>query len=1040
MQKLHSLAVLLLVATVCVAAYALWPHEDVAPGAAPARVTPTTPDEGPGGAAKGATGSGAPDAAAPEREAGADVGTASAQGAPEAGAVVFTGRVVDEQGSAIAGAEVRLRTTSAPRARENAPRRARPFAPPPTDTTAPRLSVVTDAKGVFRVKGDAVAGTSLVRVLARGFRVLDKSVARPSGDEIDLGALTLQRGAIVSGRVVDAAGKGVAGARVQREGRRAMPNMGDESFQMPDFGDFDVPDVDTEDAALGAAQFGDAADAPGGDFLRDVFAPRVVTDAEGRFELAHCDPGEFSLRARHADHPSARRDGLNLAAGATMSDVEIAFPAAAEIRGRVTGLPDGMKVRVLASVVRNDAPPVDGPGAAFGAGMAETFADFGGFGERSSDVAADGAFALRGLNRGRSYRIWATQSGQGFVGGAVCTQRLETAAPSEGVDLRYDPGVIVTFRVVDPAGQPVERLWVRDQLRGGGGGGMSDLMAMAPRPRTAKDCPDGRVTLTNLRPKKKQTLALTIDAIAFRTFEWKDIALPASGTVDLGSIRLEASPVVEIAVTSGDGGEPVAGATARVTAAKQAEGGNPFERMMSRVQGENGPRSARTDATGRCTVNAPVEPSIVVVVSSPDFAPYRSDPFAPPAAGKIAHAVVLQRGGSVEVTVVDPSGAALGSVRVSHAPPAGERDDKTTDPNGVVTFDHLAPGEHRFKIAERGAGPDFAAMAAEFGDAKPGNEPGWQVVTVSDGARTQLRLAKDPVAALRGVVRENGVPLAGARIAFVAGAASDATAAPADGLANMMAEFGGADGGRSAKTGSDGAYALKNLRAGVHRLRITSKERAMPAVVDVVLQPGDNVFDVALAAAIVRGTVRDPDGKPVAGASVSVVRVARGGGGATDPMAQAFEQMVPGVDPAALGAGLRSVKSGADGSYELRGLELGATVQVRATAKPFAPAQSASLQVSGNDSVDLRLLAAGKLRVSLAEAAPFTSVQARLLGPDGAPVPGMAPVVQILANGAATLGGLREGRWKVDILRPGGTPPPSQTVDVKAGETATVSF
>lgn len=1041
MQKLHPLAVLLLVATVCVAAYAFWPREDVAPSTGPERATAATPEQGPGDAAKGAAGGGASDVATPEREASGDAVTTGASVVPPAGAVVFSGRVVDERGSAVAGAEVRLRTTGAPTARENAPRRAPPFAPPLTDSAAPRLSVVTDAQGVFRVRADAVAGTSLVRVLARGFRVLDKSVVRPSGEEVDLGALTLQRGAIVGGRVVDAAGKGVAGARVQREGRRTMPNLGDESFQMPDVGDFDVPDIDSEDAAFGAAQFGDAADAPGGDFLRDVFAPRVVTDADGRFELAHCDPGEFSLRARHADYPSARRDGLNLAAGATMSDVEIAFPAAAVIRGRVTGVPEGMKVRVLASAVRNDAPPVDGPGAAFGAGMAETFVDFGGFGERSSDVAADGAFALRGLNHGRSYRIWATQSGQGFVGGAVCTQRIEAAAPSDGVELRYDPGVIVTFRVVDPAGQPVERLWVRDQLRGGGGGGgMSDFMAMAPRSRAAKDCPDGRVTLTNLRPKKKQTLALTIDAIAFRTFEWKDIALPATGTVDLGAIRLEASPVVEIVVTSGDGGQPVAGATARVTAAKPAEGGNPFERMMGRALGEVGPRSGRTDAAGRCVVNAPIEPSIVVVVTSPEYAPYRSDPFAPPAAGRIAHAVVLQRGGSVEVAVADTGGAPLGNVRVLHAPPAGGRDDKSTDPNGVVTFDHLAPGEHRFKLAERGAGPDFAAMAAEFGGApSPGNEPGWQAVSVTEGGRTPLRLTRDPAATLRGVVRENGSPLAGARVVFVAGAASDAAAAPADGLANMMAEFGGGDGGRSAKTAVDGSYALKNLRAGVHRLRITNRERAMPAVMEVVLQPGDNVFDVALDVAVVRGTVRDPEGKPMAGASVTVVRVAQGAG-ANDPMAQAFEQIVPGMDPAALGAGLRSVKSAADGTYELRGLEVGATVQVRATAKPFAPAQSATLRVSGNDSVDLRLLAAGKLRVTLAEAAPFTSAQARLLGADGAPVPGIAPVVQLLANGAATLGGLCEGRWKIDILRPGGTPPPAQVVDIKAGETATVSF
>ena len=88
----------------------------------------------------------------------------------------------------------------------------------------------------------------------------------------------------------------------------------------------------------------------------------------------------------------------------------------------------------------------------------------------------------------------------------------------------------------------------------------------------------------------------------------------------------------------------------------------------------------------------------------------------------------------------------------------------------------------------------------------------------------------------------------------------------------------------------------------------------------------------------------------------------------------------------------------------------------------------------------MQLLGAGKVRVKIADAVPFASVRGRLLGADGQPQAGVAPVVQMLRSGSATLDGLRPGRWQLDLLMPtGGTRAPV-FADVVAGETVDVGF
>ncbi len=996
-------------------------------------------------------GPGAPGAAAPEAVGGGalteDVTTRVAAPAlvgSANGAIGvnrgLTGQVLDDQGAPVVGALVRCSPGwgEGPAGGENFDfADLEDFDPAAMmerfrTTMKDRTDATTDADGRFRLAAVGTGRNVGIRVTARHFVVLDKNVPRPTEADADLGVLTVKRGALVSGRVLDRSGAAIVGARVQRADRN------ENNFGM---GDFEFPGAEEMQGFVGDEQ--------------------AVTDAEGHFELAHIAPGDFSLRARHVDHPIAKLDGLTAQPGATLEGLLVVVEPGVTISGRITGVPEGQKpLRVMASVRRDDAGR-QGAGAEGMLGMmgdaGEMMADAGfGFGEKQIDTAADFTFTLRGLQVGKTYRVWASQNGRGFAGNSMCTQRIEVVSGTSGNELRFDAGITVTFQVQDSkSGAPIERLWVKDQLRGGGG--MEDMMAFLPRGGRSKTYPAGMVTIASLRPKKKQLLNLTVEATGYAAFERKDIVLPTTGTLDLGLLKFDPAPVVQVTVTSEADGRPVAGATVRLTEASKAgkASDNPFEQVAAMVPGMggggSGPRTGKTDAQGRCDLNA-FPAAMVVAITSKEHAPYNSSSFESSGV-RTSHQAVLLRGGAVDVTVLDSEGKPLASTRVDHTMPSGERDNRETDKQGIATFERLAPGEHRFRLGKRGGGmPGMEAFQARMngGQGNAAAEVGWQSAKVDDGARVALSLSKAVTASLRGLVRENGVPLVGARVAFVEGAEDrNADGGLEQRIGDLMGEMGGGAGGgargRNGRTGADGSYQLSELPEGLHRLRISTKERVMPAVVQVSLRGGENVFDVELDATVLRGIVTDGTGAPVAGAVVSIVPV-KAKTEATDERAQAIEEaMTGGFDFAQMGggAGRSQVKSGVDGSYELRGLQPGKPVQVKASAKGFAAAMSAVVELAAGgtkDGVDIALGASGKVKVEVAEAGPFAQARATKVQADGTVEAGVAPVSQLMRNGKCTLDGLRPGRWKVEVRGMQSSQREPLFVEVAAGETATLNF
>lgn len=833
-----------------------------------------------------------------------------------------------------------------------------------------RRSSATDADGRFRLGVGGPSEQIELRVQARGRIALQRTAQRPAKADVDLGTLTLARGAVVAGRVVDRAGRPVVAARVSR---------GDENY-----------------GAWGGLE------SPGGDVYRELqLSDDTVSDEGGAFELPNVPPGKFSLLASHPNHPPARLDGLTVAVGAVLSDLLVVVEPGTTISGRVTGAPAGVHLHALAA--RTPSEWAKETNAQERQMLSSMFAsDYPpSFGERTAPVSADGTFVLKGLAVGRSYRVWAVQTTRERAGPATCCGAVDVPAGGQGIELRYDSGVTINCRLVDErTGAPIEEAWVRRQLQGGAPSSEFGLFDRGGSERLT--CPNGQLTFASLRPKAKQTLTLAVEAVGYAAFTRENIALPTAGMLDLGTLRLAPSPVVRVLVTIAASGQPLAGAQVRLQAPKAVR--------RPGVPSSPAPLTGKTDDQGRCTLNSRSGAEVRLYVTAANYAPFTSDPLTLPADENTDIHAQLVEGGVVHVTAEDADGAIAGGVSVLHRAPDGTTSTQQADATGRVTFARLAPGRHGFRIS---ADEGFHGLGIPSAPEATSSEAGLQSIDVDDGSAQTLKLTQEPQAVLAGIVRENGLALAGARVSFARGSGQEerrAVGSPDAEAIRRERETAA----RSVTTDALGHYELKGLVAGAHRLQITHESRAMPASVAVSLQIGPNVANVDLTTAILRGVVRDPTGKPVAEATVRI----HGSGRASSP-------------------------TDAEGRYELRGVQDGTDLVVRARAAGFAEATAPTVRVDPGMTrvgVDITLAAAGRIEVRTA-AEGVLRVTARREGGD-AKDPRVASAQ--VSDGKALLKDLLPGRWRVSLLNQragsGSQPLAPVLVEVVAGQTAIAQF
>ncbi|MEZ5979385.1 MAG: carboxypeptidase regulatory-like domain-containing protein [Planctomycetota bacterium] len=919
---------------------------------------------------------------------------------------LLVGRVVDGGGRPVVGAEVRVAPASD----------GFSFSVGDVEHLP---STTTDELGAFSFE-KAPTGNNSVVVTADGFaRHERRGVELSEGGRYDLGDLVVERCVFLSGRVVDEAGRGVEGAKLHR--------------------------VAADDGVEGLMVFGLGGGAP----LAEQLA---VSGPDGAFSVDTLAAGPWRIAVVHDEHPRRTFEGTSDEPGEVRTDLLFELPRGAGIAGRVEGVdvrPGPFKVRAREAGASNPFVP-------FRSG-------------ELCDVASDGSFAFRGLEADADYELTvvrgATPSGDdpftGPLGESVVSEARTFEAGTQQALLEVLPPGKLTVRVVDArTDEPVENYrvafgdaWYPRDLRG-------------PDGSPAMHHEDGVATFEDVAPRREtpfeQDPIVRVTADGYARQDVK-VTTPGPGqTVDVGVVRLERAPLAIVTVRDG-AGAPVANARVTLTRASRERSGTTFDVEVANGDvsfGGDDAQRGRTDENGVVRLTLPtVNGEAELRVQHGDFADYVAMVTAPTNDRDLEHTVVLGPGGRVLVRVTDAAGAPVPWARVEHQAPGDRSFPGTatpkTDSSGEARFSRLAPGTHRFRPSTEQRGNGLFLMSFDDGSGAGDGGGTWTDVVVEHGSDETVVLVHDAGTSVVGTVRQDGLPLVGARVSLKkkrSGADGDersrAVAVVMDSDAGGFVDFGG---GPSAKTNGEGHYRLEGVQPGDYELRVTHPDRASPDSRDVTIVGGvENRVDVDLALNGISGTVRDEEGRPVAGLSV---RVERATGDTGDTVMRAFFVTDSGGGGAASigGGGPKGTVTDAQGNYELQGVPADTPVRVVVSESDHEPftreVKSDELELTPTEfrrGVDLVAKRGGAVQVVVQESQRaqfvFASVRAVRLDDAGVEVPGSDAFGFVQEDGAR-LNGLEPGTWRVSVQpMDGSVEPRTQDVEIPPGESVTVEF
>ncbi|MCP4662086.1 MAG: carboxypeptidase regulatory-like domain-containing protein, partial [bacterium] len=274
-------------------------------------------------------------------------------------ASTLSGRVVDEDGAAIAGARVSVRGQD-----------------PPTGTVGVELrhrdvsrTVTTDQKGDF-VIAELPPGKVEIEAAAAGFQPAPPQyVGIPAATSLDNLRFVLERGAVVEGRVSTAEGEPVAGARIRMAHARAASDADGiyrlegiplgKQFLTVGHLEFkrtarrlDVePGVNLADVVLegGWRVAGRVVDDDGTalegarvelrlERMREMRQYEATSEADGQFSFPRVVDGSYDVAAEKSGYGGVElRRGLEVAGG-SVEDLEVVLPSGASVVGRLLGL------------------------------------------------------------------------------------------------------------------------------------------------------------------------------------------------------------------------------------------------------------------------------------------------------------------------------------------------------------------------------------------------------------------------------------------------------------------------------------------------------------------------------------------------------------------------------------------------------------------------------------------------------------------------------------------------------------------------------
>ncbi|MCP3914128.1 MAG: carboxypeptidase regulatory-like domain-containing protein [bacterium] len=784
----------------------------------------------------------------------------------------------------------------------------------------------TDAEGRFVFEEGLEPGPLRLAVRAAGFGPLYLDGKRLSEQRPhDSGDLELTPGARLAGRVVDRRGKGVADALILHAVERGIA--------------------------------GARISVPG----RGV--PLTRTADDGAFVVDTIGDGPWSLLVEAAGYQIHEESGRVEAAGSAVEGLLFVLEQGDSIRGSIKSLPAGMapRLRVEARPKSADRNRSRRPSEGEVAVSRRV---------RRGDVTAEGAFVVAGLVPAVEYMLTVWEQPEADEEDFERVSSIEAVAAWSGarVDLHYAPEAALLFRVVDSGtGEPIE-----DFVAWAGLGDRTRVL----RPdgedeNVALHHPDGRARYAGLRPAAAGSRAkLRLRATGYKDFEREGIALARGQEHDLGEIALDRAPVARVTVLDDKTGEPIEGA--HVLLAKEDDRNvNWFLRSTERAPWDN--RSFRFGVTGAQGIAIlPLiegERARLYAVAESHVSP---DPVDVPTRARedFEETFRLARGGTVIVKVLAPDGEPLADANVEHRqedvdPERGSSnrrwnadDGPTTDPDGIVRFDHLPAGRHSFRVTADGS---TGAMGFRNGSSDDSDETGWETVTVVEEETEELTLEGEQRANLAGLVTEARVALAGASLKLRAKDKPQRYVwAGTDKYASLSEH--------------DGRFAFQDVAVGEYVLAVTHPDRRMGHEEEITIGPGDNRIDVELPLAIIEGRVVDPTGTPIGGLEVRVSPVVRGrsswrgGGGGSLSL---VEDDKGGVRPDWRSGRRRTARTSPDGTYALRGVAASEALRVSVSGRYVVPGTSEELTIAPDEirtGVDFVLERAGVISVRLAGA------------------------------------------------------------------------
>lgn len=525
----------------------------------------------------------------------------------------------------------------------------------------------------------------------------------------------------VRGRVVTTAGAAVEGARVQLRGQKPGPQGMTMMMMKPG------PDGEMELVVQGETRSREATTGADGTFeVRGL-------DASFRYDL-HVTPPAGLLKAR--------AKGPALKAGQVVDAGDVAVKRAGAIEGTVTG-PDGRPIEHARVALGGDGPFLGGPpgeGEAGGAKftMARRAVRVGGpapggdgdgpplpmFG-RATKTDAQGRYRFDEVAPGEQTL---TATAKGLRAGKRTTTVAE-GDTSRGVDLRLADGLALTVRVQDAGGAPIAKATVRVMAGFGGPGGAGVA---------AETDASGQARLAGLQ-SSEVTLAVTAAGFAAHTADLalgpgdpdtpRVVVLQPGGAVTGRLVREDGSPVVkamvfleplvhgpDVDIQMGDDGRPDAQGRFRLNGVRPGD-------WKLRVQAPGlAPRSVTVKVAGA----APVDLSdvklealraIPVLVLDPDGAP-------------VADAVVDAGQGGRGMMVI-----AVKAGEGEDAPPMVVARSARSGPDGRARIEGLEPGSFTLRATKAGYA-DGWAEATVGGEGSPAEV----TVKLTRGGKVQVRV------------------------------------------------------------------------------------------------------------------------------------------------------------------------------------------------------------------------------------------------------------------------------------------------------------